>query len=128
MKAIAVQGCTLTLEYTATGGENGVATTTTTPSTKVKLEGKGVHRGPMTITVSGITNSKAGATTPSTPIVVTLNPTAEKTSVEGQYPIREGDTVTGIAHPFTTAVPPVDVPTKFTVKVSDAGQSSGRCN
>lgn len=128
MKPVAVAGCELTVEYTSAGGENGVASITSLPSTTVKAEGNGVYRGQLSINVSGVTNSKSNATVPGPTVAVTMNPTSTKALVDGDAPIREDDTVTGTAYPTTTSSPPVTVPTAFTVKVTGAGQSSVRCN
>lgn len=128
MKLIAVNGCTLAVEYTVAGGEAGEAVITSVPSTTVLPESQGAYRGELGVTVSGITNSSQGASTPGPAVVVSIPPTSTKILIDGSAPLREGDTVSGVAYPLTTSSPPVAIPTPFTVKITAAGQSSVRCN
>ena len=128
MNLIAVKGCTLAVEYTVAGGESGEATTTSVPSTTVFSEGQGAYRGNMDVTVTGITNSSQGASTPGPAVAVSIPATSTKALIDGSAPLREGDTGSGVAYPLTTSSPPVAIPTHFTVKITAAGQSSVRCN
>lgn len=126
MKPVAVVGATLTVSPApGSTGVGGTASFTGLPSTKARA-GAAIYRGPTTITVSAVTNPAQGATNPSPPLVVTLSPTAEKSRVEGEGPLREGDEVTVIVIPTKPTVPPTPVPTQMIVKITAAGQSKVR--
>lgn len=118
-KNIAVKGCELEDE---TGG--GTVSISTSPSDKVKADGKGIYFGPISISVSGsdgggLIGDGNGAGTG------VITGTGSKVTSGGQPALLEGDTVTVAVTGTTTSgnvVTPVkDVP--VTVKVKKAGQS-----
>ena len=123
MKNVAVVGCTVTLSP----GE-GVAQITTQASLKVKADGKGVYFGPIDVAVSGysdetITVSESGSGT------ITIQPSAQKVKVEGEYVILEGDSgsalIDGKAQSGTSQV---DVQSNVTAKIEVAGQVKVKAN
>lgn len=123
MKNVAVVGCTVTLSP----GE-GVAQITTQASLKVKADGKGVYFGPIDVAVSGysdsiITVSGSGSGT------ITIQPSAQKVKVEGDYVILEGDsgtaTINGMAWSGETQVA---AQSNVTAKIEVAGQVKVKAN
>ena len=123
MKNVAVVGCTVTLSP----GE-GNKQITTQASLKVKADGKGVYFGPIDVAVSGysdttITVSSSGSGT------ITIQPSAQKVKVEGDYVILEGDSgdamIDGMAWSGTSQVA---VQSKVTAKIEVAGQSKVKAN
>lgn len=126
MKPVAVVGAVLTVSPAAgSTGVGGIASFTGLPSTKARA-GAAIYRGPTAITVSGVTNPAQGATTPSPPLVATIGPTAGKTRIEAQGPLRQDDEVLVTVIPTQPTVPPTPVPTQVVVKISSAGQSKVR--
>ena len=123
MKNVAVVGCTVTLSP----GE-GVAQITTQASLKVKADGKGVYFGPIDVAVSSysdsiITVSESGSGT------ITIQPSAQKVKVEGDYVILEGDsgtaTINGMAWSGETQV---EAQSNVTAKIEVAGQVKVKAN
>ena len=123
MKNVAVVGCTVTLSP----GE-GVAQITTQASLKVKADGKGVYFGPIDVAVSGysddtITVSGSGSGT------ITIQPSAQKVKVEGDYVILEGDSgsamIDGMAYSGSSQVA---VQSEVTAKIEVAGQVKVKAN
>ena len=123
MKNVAVVGCTVTLSP----GE-GVAQITTQASLKVKADGKGVYFGPIDVDVSGysdetITVSGSGSGT------ITIQPSAQKVKVEGDYVILEGDSgsamIDGKAQSGSSQI---DVQSEVTAKIEVAGQVKVKAN
>ena len=115
-KFIAVQGCTLTTDNAA-----AQATIIDTPSMKVKAEGKGVYKTPLTVQVVGATQGNFVQTAPS---VGTIESTAQKVKAENILVILESDkTNTPVqcpaADPSTGATTTIPV----TVTVQAAGQT-----
>ena len=123
MKNVAVVGCTVTLSP----GE-GVAQITTQASLKVKADGKGVYFGPIDVDVSGysdetITVSGSGSGT------ITIQPSAQKVKVEGDFVILEGDSgsamIDGMAYSGSSQVA---VQSNVTAKIEVAGQVKVKAN
>ncbi len=123
MKNVAVVGCTVTLSP-----GTGVAQITTQASLKVKADGKGVYFGPIDVAVSGysdsiITVSGSGSGT------ITIQPSAQKVKVEGDYVILEGDsgtaTINGMAWSGETQVA---AQSDVTAKIEVAGQVKVKAN
>lgn len=123
MKNVAVVGCTVTLSP----GE-GNKQITTQASLKVKADGKGVYFGPIDVAVSGysdsiITVSESGSGT------ITIQPSAQKVKVEGDYVILEGDsgtaTINGMAWSGETQVA---AQSNVTAKIEVAGQVKVKAN
>lgn len=123
MKNVAVVGCTVTLSP----GE-GNKQITTQASLKVKADGKGVYFGPIDIAVSGYSDSVI--TVPlSGSGTITIQPSAQKVKVEGDYVILEGDSgsamIRGKAQVGQTQV---DVKSNVTAKIEVAGQVKVKAN
>ena len=123
MKNVAVVGCTVTLSP-----GTGAAQITTQASLKVKADGKGIYFGPIDVSVSGysdsvITVSGSGSGT------ITIQPSAQKVKVEGDYVILEGDSgsamIDGMAQQGQTQVA---VKSKVTAKIEVAGQVKVKAN
>jgi hypothetical protein len=123
MKNVAVVGCTVTLSP----GE-GNKQITTQASLKVKADGKGVYFGPIDVAVSGysdtiITVSGSGSGT------ITIQPSAQKVKVEGDYVILEGDsgtaTINGMAWSGQTQI---EAQSNVTAKIKVAGQVKVKAN
>lgn len=123
MKNVAVVGCTVTLSP-----GKGMKQITTQASLKVKADGKGVYFGPIDVAVSGysdenITVSGSGSGT------ITIQPSAQKVKVEGDYVILEGDngtaTINGKAWSGDTQV---EAQSNVTAKIEIAGQVKVKAN
>ena len=123
MKNVAVVGCTVTLSP-----GDGVKQITTQASLKVKADGKGVYFGPIDVAVSEysdsyITVSGSGSGT------ITIQPSAQKVKVEGDFVILEGDsgtaTINGMAWDGDTQVPATS---SVTAKIEVAGQIKVKAN
>lgn len=123
MENVAVVGCTVTLSP----GE-GVAQITTQASLKVKADGKGVYFGPIDVAVSGysdgtITVPLSGSGT------ITIQPSAQKVKVEGEYVILEGDSgsalIDGMAYSGSSQIA---VQSNVTAKIEVAGQVKVKAN
>ena len=123
MKNVAVVGCTVTLSP-----GTGVAQITTQASLKVKADGKGVYCGPIDVSVSGYSDSVI--TVPGSGSgTITIQPSAQKVKVEGDYVILEGDSgdamIDGMAQQGQTQVA---VKSKVTAKIEVAGQMKVKAN
>ena len=123
MKNVAVVGCTVTLSP----GE-GVAQITTEASLKVKADGKGVYFGPIDVSVSGYSDSVI--TVPlSGSGTITIQPSAQKVKVEGDFVILKGDsgtaTIDGMAWSGETQVA---AQSNVTAKIEFAGQVKVKAN
>ena len=123
MKNIAVVGCTVTLSP-----GTGVAQITTQASLKVKADGKNVYFGPIDVAVSSysdsiITVSESGSGT------ITIQPSAQKVRVEGDYVILEGDSgsamIDGLAYSGSSQI---EVQSEVTAKIEVAGQVKVKAN
>ena len=117
-KNIAVDGCELEDE---TGG--GTVEITSSASTKVKADGKGIFFGPVSIAVSGSDGGGAigdgnGAGTG------VITGTGSKVASGGQPALLEGDTATvAVTGTTTSGSSTVPASASVTVKVKKAGQS-----
>ena len=118
MKNVAVVGCTVTLSP----GEGNKQIT------KVKPDGKGVYFGPIDVAVSGYSDSiitvpLSGSGT------ITIQPSAQKMKVEGEYVILEGDSgsalIDGMAQQGSSQVA---VKSNVTAKIEVAGQVKVKAN
>lgn len=123
MENVAVVGCTVTLSP----GE-GVAQITTQASLKVKADGKGVYCGPIDVSVSGYSDSVI--TVPGSGSgTITIQPSAQKVKVEGDFVILEGDsgtaTINGMAWSGQTQV---KAQSDVTAKIEVAGQVKVKAN
>ena len=123
MKNVAVVGCTVTLSP-----GTGVAQITTQASLKVKADGKGVYFGNIDVSVSGYSDSTI--TVPGSGSgKITIQPSAQKVKVEGDYVILEGDSgdamIDGMAQQGQTQVA---VKSKVTAKIEVAGQMKVKAN
>ena len=123
MKNVAVVGCTVTLSP----GE-GNKQITTQASLKVKADGKGVYFGPIDVSVSGysdgiITVPLSGSGT------ITIQPSAQKVKVEGDYVILEGDSGSAMINgKAQQGQAQVDVQSNVTAKIEFAGQVKVKAN
>lgn len=123
MKNVAVVGCTVTLSP-----GTGVAQITTQASLKVKADGKGVYFGNIDVSVSGYSDSTI--TVPGSGSgKITIQPSAQKVKVEGDYVILEGDSgdamIDGMAQQGQAQVA---VKSKVTAKIEVAGQMKVKAN
>ena len=123
MKNVAVVGCTVTLSP-----GKGMKQITTQASLKVKADGKGVYFGPIDVSVSDYSDSvitvpKSGSGT------ITIQPSAKKVKVEGDYVVLEGDSgdamIDGKAQQGQTQVA---VQSNVTAKIEVAGQVKVKAN
>ena len=123
MKNVAVVGCKVTLKP-----GKGVAQITTQASLKVKADGKGVYCGPIDVSVSGYSDSVI--TVPGSGSgTITIQPSAQKVKIEGDYVILEGDSgdaiIDGLAQQGQAQVA---VKSKVTAKIELAGQVKVKAN
>lgn len=103
-------------------------------SQKVKLEGKGVYRGPTTFMFSSGTISHPSFTASTTniaPVTFTISPSKiTKTKADGQVVLGEGDesppaSVTGMMVSGSSTAP---ITVSVTLKIQVAGQTKGKSN
>lgn len=123
MENVAVVGCTVTLSP-----GDGNKQITTQASLKVKADGKGVYFGPIDVDVSDYSDSEI--TVPlSGSGTITIQPSAQKVKVEGDYVILEGDSgsamIDGKAYSGSSQVA---VQSKVTAKIEVAGQVKVKAN
>ena len=123
MENVAVVGCTVTLSP-----GDGNKEITTEASLKVKADGKGVYFGPIDVAVSGysdsiITVSESGSGT------ITIQPSAQKVKVEGDYVILEGDSGTAVINGMAwSGETQVSAQSNVTAKIKVAGQEKVKAN
>ena len=126
-KAVAVNGCTLTI---TTVGVSGTITIISIPSLKVKADGKGVYSGDLEFKVDNIIGiAPAGSSHTGTVASAKISPTAIKTKAEDKFVIRIGDKVSNLSAVGATEpnIPPPGN-TKpstiiFDVEITNAGQT-----
>lgn len=110
---LAVQG----LSFSA-APSGGTITITSTPSTKVFAGGSGVYRGPLSVTLAGFTVSGSCEGASGTGVIP---PTAVKSLVDGQAPIRRTDNATITVSGLTPGGSPCSFGVLVTVQ--NAGQT-----
>lgn len=108
------------------GGEGGTVQILAIPDPRFRVDGGDCYFGPIQCAVTGITNSSQGADGPSATVVVVINPTATSVLLAGNYPIREGDSASGVAYPLKPDT--TSAPTAFTLRIKAAGQTTVRCD
>lgn len=122
-KYIAVEGCMLEVVAPATG----TVQITSSPSTRSKVEGKGIYRGPLQIAVSNVQQPPDGTATPGTVPSAAIQPTAQRDSVDSLLVMRVGDRIDGLVaadamRPGGSGSPEPS-PITFSVEIKDAGQT-----
>lgn len=123
LKNVAVQGLTLSPQGIVTPG-SGVLTITSTPSTKVLVESKGVYKSPLTFTLTGGTAAGYDPGTVQTAPNGSITATAVKVLADGTVVMRVDDQ--NLAVPMTGTIS--GTPTPFTEpwKITVAGQTTVR--
>jgi hypothetical protein len=110
----------------------GAFTIKSVPSSKVKAEGSGVYRGPLTYSFTGGNAEGFVDASVLTSVDQTIDPTAVKVNEKGQYVIRVGDSGTmaciGTIDPTPPAPPYVGPVAGAVVEVSDPGQTKMKAN
>jgi hypothetical protein len=121
LKEIAVEGLTIS-HSTGSNLSGGSFTITSTPSIKVKAEGKGIYRGTLNFSFSG--GTYAGGVSSSATGSGSINFTATKTKADGQFVLRKDDSGT-VSGTYQVPPPPPGVTSPFTasVEISDANQT-----
>ncbi len=114
---VAVMGCTIEALPPVTGG---VFSIQTSPSQKVKAEGKGVYSGAVDVLVSG---TVLGAYTQASPVSITIQPAVlKKFKADGQIALALGDGGTSLsAVSFVNSVS--STTSLVSIKIIDAGQT-----
>lgn len=113
MPLIAVEGCTITCSASP-------FLITSLASTSVKIDGKGVYREKLSISIPS--GASQGGGTLIDPVTIDIEPhIIVGTKVDGKLPIAVGDTATKIAT-FQIGQSSSSLP--IVVTVSDAGQSA----
>ena len=120
MPHIAVQGCRITCSATPPSGDVSI---TSTPSTGVKINGKGVYREKLSVLVPA--GSTQGGGTLIEPVTIDINPSViAGTQVDGKLPLAVGDTATKTGS-FQVGNSVSTLP--IVVAISDAGQTTMQC-
>jgi len=117
-KRVVVEGCTLQVVAPATGRVE----ITGAPS-RHAVDGKGIYRGPLSISVSQVVLGTSGTAVAGS-AVGTIAPTAI-TTLDGQAVLRVGDRVDGLVAAdaqMPSSGGPVPSPITFSVEIVDAGQ------
>lgn len=120
MKNAVVEGCTLELS-----SGSGMIQINTSPSTKGSIQGKGIYKGTMNISVSSFTSTNIPSWIPSSGsgngVIIG---SATKNMLEKQPILKEEDsctiTINGKKKTGSSTSPATDV---ITVKITNAGQS-----
>lgn len=115
-KEIAVAGCTYKITPSTV---TGVVAPVTAPSTSCFIDNKGIYRGAVQVSVSGVTQ---GAYVVPTPVIVTLTSSDSETMTDGMATLLKGDAGNGSG----VGVEPIDGNTQtitFTVTIDDPGQA-----
>lgn len=120
LKLIGVDGLTI-VHSAGSPISGGTFTITSTPSVKVKAQGKGVYSGVLSFTFAG--GNMSGITAESFTGAGTINPTAIYVKADGALVIREGDTGTLTGSGTNPSPPPPTVPGTGGVEISVAGQT-----
>lgn len=99
-------------------GQTGLGVITTPPSIKGLINGFGIHRGPISVTISG---ASAGTCVQAVPQPLIILPTSTKVRLDNLFVIREGDQVVGaVSGNDTNTGLSCSIP--VTVRVASAGQ------
>jgi hypothetical protein len=114
-KELAVQGCTLEIQTPVSGN----ASITSSPSTKVKADNKGVYKGTVLVSVSGASQGNCQGASG----VGSFTTTAQKCKVENETPLRKDDEATVTCNGTDPTQGGAPCSFSATVKVSDAGQN-----
>ena len=123
MENVAVVGCTVTLSP-----GTGVAQITTQASLKVKADGKGVYFGSIDVAVSGYSDTSI-TVTGSGSGTITIQPSAQKVKVEGEYVVLEGDSGTAVINGMAwSGQSQVPATSSVTAKIEVAGQIKVKAN
>ena len=119
-KLLAVDGLTIS-HSSGSPVSGGSFTVTSLPSLKMNAESKGVYRGVLAFTFTGGTHSSG---TPGSALGAgTINFTATKNKIDGQFVLRVDDAGSMTGTYIPPSVPPPTVPFSSDVEISDAGQS-----
>lgn len=118
MKNIAVQGCSI--EITDKSLNAATMNITTAPSTKTKADGKAAYRGNLSVSLVSIQDA-AGNIAPTA--TLTISGSSQKTQIDGQAAVLEGDSGKASQVTFTNPNTGAQVPHDIEVKITDAGQS-----
>lgn len=118
MKNIAVQGCVL--EITDKSLTAAPPQITTPPSIKTKAGGKPAYRGDLSVIVGPITDSAGNIAATAS---LTISGSSQKTKIDGQAAVLEGDSGKATAVTFTNPNTGAQVPHDVEVKISSAGQT-----
>lgn len=118
MKKIAVQGCTVKITDTTL---TGLPQIQTLPSEKTKAGGAKVYRGDLTVLAATITD---GSGNTATAVSITISGSSQKTIVDGQPVVLEGDS--GKLENVIFYPPGSGKPSTHTVefKITAAGQNT----
>ena len=119
-KLIAVKGMTLLIKPPVVTGE---VTVVTLPSLKIKATGIAVYRGPVQISISGVTEGNFVAALPTTG---SLQPSATKGKADNQFVLREGDQAAGLTASGSDPSTGTTKTINFSVEVTVAGQLKAR--
>jgi hypothetical protein len=127
-KLVAVQGMTLSIVNGLPTPVEGTISITGSPSTINKVDGKGVYLDGLGISVTNVTSTGAGATTPDPgPITGSINASILYCKENGTLMLAEDD-LSGVinATPKIPGTPPTDYPVTFQVQVTNANQNEVR--
>lgn len=124
LKNVANSNYTKTLQASVGVSPQASVVDTGVASAKVRADGSGVLKDGYGLTVTGITDPGAGATTPDPgPYNVSFSATATKVKADGTLVLRQDDESGTInATPQIPGTPPVAYPVSFKYVITDAGQ------
>jgi hypothetical protein len=118
---IAVEGLTIEPQGIVSPG-TGTLTITSIPSSKGKVNGKGMYKTPFQFTLSGANASGYDPGSVSIIGTASINATAEKVKVDGILILRVGDENAAVNMTGTQSGTPVPFTEPW--KITDAGQST----
>ena len=117
MKNIAVQGCSLELTDKTLAGLPQI---TTAPSSTTKADGKPAYRGNLTVSVPIVTDTAGNV---AADVTLTISGSSQKTKIDGQAAVLEGDSGTAKAVVFTHPTTGVQATHDVEARIASAGQS-----
>lgn len=120
LKPIGVDGLTID-HVVGSPVSGGTFTITSTPSLKVKAEGKGVYSGTLNFTFAG--GNGPGAVDGTVTATGSINPTAVYVKADGSLVIREDDVGNMTGTGTNSNPPPPTVPIFGVVEITNAGQT-----